>query len=174
MDCRDLILDGLGRIDEHMREYLDGLTPEQLAHRPHEDANSIGWLAWHLTRVEDDHISDLAGQPELWTSAGWHGRFGRPANDDDTGFGHTSADVAAIRPESVDLLLEYFSAVHTRSVEYVRGVSCSDLDRVIDEAWDPPVTAGVRLISVLDDCMQHAGQMAYVRGLIEARRWLPY
>ena len=173
MDCKDLILDGLGRVDEHMREYLLGLTAEQLVYRPHADANWIGWLAWHLTRVEDDHISDLAGVPELWLQDGWHARFDRPATDD-TGFGHTSEDVAHIRPSSVQLLLDYFGAVHTRSVEYVRGVTCGDLDRELDEPWDPPVTVGVRLISVLDDCMQHAGQMAYIRGLIEARRWLPY
>lgn len=174
MECRDLLLDGLGRIDEHMREYLEGLSADQLVYRPHEDANSIGWMAWHLTRVMDDHVSDLAGRPEAWTAEGWHARFDRAASDEDTGFGHTSTDVAAFQPGSAELLLEYYAAVHTRCVEYVRSVECSDLDRVLDEPWDPPVTVGVRMISVLDDCMQHAGQMAYLRGLIEKRRWLPY
>ncbi|MBV9169732.1 MAG: DUF664 domain-containing protein [Chloroflexi bacterium] len=174
MDCKDLILDGLGRIEEHMHQYLSGLTPEQLVFRPDPEANSIGWLAWHLTRVQDDHISDLAGRPQAWLDRGWHARFNRPATGDDTGFGHTSAQVAALQPPSAQVLIDYHAAVHQPSVEYVRSLTCDQLDRELDEPWDPPVTVGVRLISVLDDCMQHAGQMAYIRGLIEARHWLPY
>jgi uncharacterized damage-inducible protein DinB len=174
MDCKDLILDGLGRIEEHMRTYLHGLSPEQLVFRPHAEANSIGWLAWHLTRVQDDHLADLAGRPQAWMDEQWHARFGRPADANDTGFGHTSAQVAALQPSSAQLLIDYYAAVHARSAEYVRSLTCEDLDRELDEPWDPPVTVGVRLISVLDDCMQHGGQMAYIRGLIEARHWLPY
>jgi hypothetical protein len=175
MQIRDVLLDAFGRIDEGMRQTLQGLTPEQLAFRPHDEANSIGWLAWHLTRVEDDHMSDLAGRPEAWVADGWHRRFDKPADEEDTGFGYSSAQVAAFRPSSAALLLEYFAAVHARTREYLRGVEPADLDRELDEPqWDPPVTAGVRTVSVIDDCLQHVGQMAYVRGLIEKRHWLPY
>jgi hypothetical protein len=174
MDCKDLILDGLSRIEEHMRAYLDGLSPEQLVFRPHAEANTIAWLAWHLTRVQDHHLSDLAGRPQAWIEQGWHARFDRPADARDTGFGNTSEQAGRLRPSSAQVLIDYYQAVHARSLEYVRGLACSDLDRELDEHWDPPVTVGVRLVSVLDDCMQHSGQMAYVRGLLEARRWLPY
>src|SRR5919204_4548245 len=171
MDCRDLIVDGLNRVEESMRMTLAGLSAEQLAHRPAEHANSIAWLAWHLTRVQDDHVSELAGRPQAWLEQQWHTQFGRHADPTDTGFGHTPAQVASIRPDGPDVLLEYYAAVHARSIEYLQRVSCQDLDRVIDTHWDPPVTAGVRLVSVINDCTQHVGQMAYVRGLVENRKW---
>ncbi len=175
MHIRDVLLDCFGRVDEEMRRCLTGLSADQLVFRPLEVANSIGWLAWHLTRVEDDHVSDLAGVPQAWIAEGWHGRFGRPADGADTGFGHGPSDVAAIRPDGPEVLLDYFKVVHARSVQYLRGVSAEDLDRELDEPqWDTPVTVGVRLVSVIGDCHQHVGQMAYIRGLIENRHWLGY
>jgi uncharacterized damage-inducible protein DinB len=174
MDVGDLLIDALGRVEESMRMTLEGLSPEQLTFRPAESANSIGWLAWHLTRVEDDHVSELAGQPQAWIADGWHARFNRPAKADDTGFGDTPEQVASLQPESAEVLLDYYTAVHQRSVEYMRGMSGADLDRVIDTRWDPPVTVGVRLVSVVNDCTMHVGQMAYVRGVLEERRWFPW
>jgi uncharacterized damage-inducible protein DinB len=174
MECADLFIDSLGRVEESMRLTLDGLSVEQLVARPVESANSIGWLAWHLARVEDDHVSDLAGRPQAWVADGWHARFERPADPHDTGFRDSPEQVGSLRPASAHVLLDYYTAVHQRSIEYVRGLSSADLDRVIDEAWDPPVTVGVRLVSVVNDCTQHVGQMAYVRGLLEQRRWFPW
>lgn len=174
MDCRDLIVDALSRVDEDVRQTLDGLSGEQLAFRPQEASNSIGWLAWHLTRVMDDHVSELAGLAQAWIEQGWHERFGKPADPSDTGFGYGPDQVAALRVDGPELLGEYFAAVYERSIAYVKGVSCADLDRIIDRSWDPPVIAGVRLISVVNDCTQHVGQMAYVRGIVEGRKWLPY
>jgi uncharacterized damage-inducible protein DinB len=174
MDCKDLVVDGLDRVLESMRMTLDGLNAGQLAYRPAEHANSIAWLAWHLSRVEDDHMSDLAGQPQVWIADGWHQRFGRSPDTHDTGYGHGPDDVASIAPASPQVLLDYYAAVHKRSVEFLAGVSCQDMDRVVDTAWNPPVTMGVRLISVVNDCTQHVGQMAYLRGLIEDRKWLPW
>lgn len=174
MDCKDLIVDGLNRVEESMKMALDGLTEDQLAFRPVEHANSVAWLAWHLTRVQDDHVSELAGRPQAWIQDHWHERFNRPGDLDDTGFGHTPQQVASLRPEGPGVLLDYFGVVHLRSMEYVQGLTCADMDRVIDRRWDPPVTVGVRLVSVVNDCTQHVGQMSYIRGLIEGRRWLPY
>ena len=119
-------------------------------------------------------MSDLAGTPQAWIADGWHARFNRPANKHDTGYGHGPAEVASIRPESPQVLLDYYAAVHERSIDYLSRLSCADLDRVVDTRWDPPVTVGVRLVSVVNDTTQHVGQMAYVRGLIENRKWLPY
>jgi uncharacterized damage-inducible protein DinB len=174
MDCKDLVIDGLGRVEEDVRRALEGLSAEQLALRPAEHSNSIAWLTWHLTRVEDDHISELANRPQAWIAERWHERFGKPADPNDTGFGYSSKQVAAIRPDSAQLLLEYYAAVHRRTLEYLQTVTCQALDRVIDTRWDPPVTVGVRLVSVVNDCTQHVGQIAYVRGLLEKRKWLPW
>src|SRR5690242_14430025 len=155
MDCKDLIIDGLNRVDEDLRRALDGLSPEQLAFRPAESANSVAWLAWHLTRVMDDHVSELAGRPQAWIQDGWHERFGKPGDMGDTGFGYGPEDVAALRPSSATLLVEYYAVVHQRALEYLGTLSCGDMDRIIDRRWDPPVSVGVRLVSVVNDCTQH-------------------
>jgi hypothetical protein len=174
MECRDLIIDALGRVREMFESTLDGLSPEQLTFRPRPEANSIAWLAWHLTRVQDDHVSDLAGETQAWLADGWHARFDRPAREDDDGFGDDADAVAALRPSSAQLLVDYYLDVYNRSLAYLGRIECSDMDRELDEPYDPPVTVGVRLISVVNDCTQHVGQMAYVRGLLEDRHWLPY
>ncbi|GAA4225539.1 DUF664 domain-containing protein [Actinomadura meridiana] len=161
-----LLTDAFGRIREQVHGAVDGLTPQQLAYRADADANSIAWLLWHLTRVEDDHISDVAGTAQAWTEGGWADRFGLPFDPSDTGYRHTSAQVAAVQVPSADLLTGYQDAVHAETVAYVSTVTDDDLPRVVDRSWDPPVTLGVRLVSVISDCIEHTGQAAFVRGLL--------
>jgi hypothetical protein len=165
MNVADVLTDGFDRIREVVHEAADGLTAKQLAWQVQDGANSIAWLIWHLTRVQDDHIADVAGTEQVWTSGGWSDRFGLPFDDSATGYGHSAEEVAQVRVKSAKLLTDYYDAVHESSVKYLSGLSGSDLDVVIDEAWNPPVTLGVRLISVLSDDLQHAGQAAYLRGL---------
>lgn len=172
MESRDVIVDALDRVRENLHLSLDGLTAEQLAFRPGEQSNTIAWLAWHLTRVQDHHLSDLAGRPQAWVEEGWHQKFGRPADPGDIGHGATPEQVASIRPTSPTLLESYYDAAHDRSVAYVQTLSSADLDRVLNEPrWNPPPTLGVRLVSVCADNLQHVGQMAYLRGLVENRHW---
>ncbi|TDD32331.1 DUF664 domain-containing protein [Actinomadura sp. KC06] len=162
-----LLIDAFDRIRDQVRGTAGGLTPDQLAYRVDADANSIAWLLWHLTRVQDDHISDVAGTAQAWTDAGWADRFGLPLDPSDTGYGHSSGQVAAVRVESPDLLIGYHDAVHAATVEYVGTVTDGDLGRIVDRSWDPPVTLGVRLISVISDCLEHAGQAAFIRGILQ-------
>ncbi|MGH3448658.1 MAG: mycothiol transferase [Nocardioidaceae bacterium] len=169
MTSADLLNDAFERVRRTVHLAVSDLTPEQLAYRPDADANSIAWLVWHLTRIQDDHIADAAGIPQVWTSAGWDDRFGLPFDQQDTGYGHDTADVAAVAPESGEHLIGYHDAVHDQTISYVRDLTDADLPRIVDERWDPPVTLGVRLVSVIGDNMQHAGQAAYVRGLVERR-----
>jgi DinB family protein len=166
MRTQDLLLESYGRIDQTLRRVLDGLDADQLAARVTPDANPIGWLAWHLLRVQDDHVAEVAGSEQVWTADGWAGRFDLPVDDSATGYGFGSEQVAQVRVRSVDLLLGYADAVHGRTVEYLRTLGDDDLDRVVDDSWDPPVTLGVRLVSVLSDDLQHVGQAAYVRGCL--------
>ncbi|UQS24217.1 DinB family protein [Amycolatopsis thermalba] len=168
MTVADLVIDGFDRVQEVVHEAVDGLTEDQLAQRLDEGANSIAWLVWHLTRVQDDHIADLAGTPQVWTEEGWHERFGLPFGPGATGYGHRSKDVAAVRAEA-KLLAGYHDAVHDSTVSWLGGLRESQLDQVVDEAWDPPVTLGVRLVSILSDDLQHAGQAAFIRGILERR-----
>jgi uncharacterized damage-inducible protein DinB len=163
---RDLLLYAYEQVQEHLRPAVEGLSPEQLAYRPSPDANSIAWLAWHLARIQDSHIAEVAGTEQVWTAEGWADRFDLPFATSATGYGFTSEQVAQVRVESAGLLLSYAAAVHARTAGFLRGLTDNDLDRVVDENWDPPVTLGVRLVSVLDDDLQHVGQAAYVRGFL--------
>ena len=170
MSSADLLADGFNRIQEAVHGAVDGLTAAQLSFRVDGAANSIAWLVWHLTRVEDDHIADAARTDQLWTTTGWAERFDLPLDRSDTGFGHDTADVESVRVDSGDLLTGYHDAVTAATLDYVRRLSDDDLAQVIDESWDPPVTLGVRLVSVVGDGLQHAGQAGFVRGIVERRR----
>jgi uncharacterized damage-inducible protein DinB len=166
MDTKDLLIEAFGRIPERARDVVAGLTPDQLAARVDGRANSIGWLVWHLARVQDDHVSDVAGTEQTWTADGWAERFGLPFDPADTGFGHTDEQVSAVRVDDPELFTGYLEAVHERTVAFVSGLSDGDLDRVVDTRWDPPVTLGVRLVSVIDDDLEHLGQAAFSKGLL--------
>jgi uncharacterized damage-inducible protein DinB len=162
-----LLIDGFGRIREVVHAATEGLDEDDLTFRVDAEANSIAWLVWHLTRVQDDHVADVAGSEQVWTDAGWAERFGLPFPATATGYGHSAADVAAVRGVDSGRLLGYYDAVHDRTVAFLESLAENDLDRVVDTSWDPPVTLGVRLISVLSDDLQHAGQAAFVRGVLE-------
>lgn len=168
MNAIGLLLDAYGRIRGSVHHAVDGLAADSLALRPYPDGNSIAWLIWHLTRVQDDHVSDVAGDEQIWTGEHWMEKFGLPFDAAASGYGQSSQEVAAVRADA-DLLLGYYDAVHHRTLEYVGSLSEDDLDRIVDESWGPPVTVGVRLVSVLADDLQHAGQAAYLRGLVQAQ-----
>ncbi|MEV0157673.1 DUF664 domain-containing protein [Micromonospora sp. NPDC050686] len=166
MNVNDLLAETYGRLPELVRSAVDGLSAEQLRQPPAPGANPVGWLVWHLTRIQDHHVADLLGEEQVWVSGDWAPRFGLKADPDDTGYGHGPEEIAAVRPEGPTALVGYFTAVADRTRRFLAGLTTADLDRVVDETWDPPVTLGVRLLSVVDDDLQHAGQAAYVRGLI--------
>jgi hypothetical protein len=167
MTVAEILVDAFGRTQENVHAVMRGLTTSQLAERLAPEANSIAWLVWHLSRVQDDHVSDAFGVPQVWTEYGK--RFELPLEPYDTGYGHTSEQVARVTVSSPDLLTGYHDAVHEQTVRLVSGVTDADLDRVVDEGWDPPVTLGVRLVSVIDDCAQHVGQAAFVHGILLRR-----
>jgi hypothetical protein len=168
MTSAGLLADAFGRVRDAVAGSVDGLTPAQLAFRPDAEANSIAWLVWHLTRVQDDHVADVAGWEQVWTAAGWCERFALPFDARAHGYGHTAAEVGAVQTDA-SLLLGYHEATYDQTLRFVAGVTAADLDRVVDTRWDPPVTLGVRLVSVIEDDLQHAGQAAYVRGIVERR-----
>jgi uncharacterized damage-inducible protein DinB len=157
-------MDAFGRVRETVYEAVQGLTTSQLAARLDDDANSIAWLCWHLARVQDDHLADAFGVPQVWTEYGK--RFELPFGPLETGYGHSSRRVAQVIVSSGDLLTGYYDAVYEQTIRLVSGITDADLPRVVDEAWDPPVTLGVRLVSVISDCLQHAGQAAFIRGIL--------
>jgi hypothetical protein len=160
----DLLIDSFGRIRDLVHDVLDGLTQDDLDFRAGGSANSIGWLIWHLTRIQDDHIAGAGGLEQVWLAQGWAERCGLPLDPADTGYGHSSDQVAAVRL-SRDLLADYHDATYEQTISFVSSLTDADMNTIVDRRWDPPVTMGVRLVSVLADDLQHAGQAAYVKGL---------
>ncbi|MFC8226577.1 DUF664 domain-containing protein [Streptomyces sp. NPDC057287] len=169
MNSAGILADAFERVHEVVHAAVEGLPAEDLNARLDDDANSIAWLVWHLTRVQDDHVADAAGTEQVWFAQDWASRFELPLEKGSTGYGHSSAQVGSVRVASADLLLGYFDAVSGQTLDFVRGLDGRALDRVVDDSWSPPVTLGVRLISVVADDLQHAGQAAFVRGALERR-----
>lgn len=167
METHEVLEDAFERVRDGVRRCCDGLDPEALTWRPGPQANTIAWLVWHIARVGDAQVADLADREQLWTADGWAERLDLPLDVQDTGFGHDPDQVAAVRPDGTELLVGYVDAVVDAAQAYVATVDADGLDRVVDRSWDPPVTAGVRLVSIVQDQAQHLGQAAYVRGLHE-------
>ena len=164
MKSNELLLDAFSRIRETVEATLDGLDDGSLALRPAGTGNSIAWLVWHLARVEDVQVADVAGLEQVWFSQDFVGRFGLPLKPRDTGYGHSSDQVDAVRAPA-ELLLDYYDAVHRQTLGYLQGLGDEELDRLVDTRWNPPVTLAVWLVSTIADCLQHAGQAAYAKGL---------
>jgi hypothetical protein len=167
MTSAELLVDAFGRIRQVVHRVVDGLESEQLAFRVDPEANSIAWLVWHLTRIQDDHLADAFEAEQVWTSQGWVERFGLSFGPLDTGYGHGTDEVAAVRVPAGELLVGYHDAVHQQTTRSVGRLGDADLARIVDRSWDPPVSLGVRLVSVIADDLQHAGQAAFVRGILQ-------
>ncbi|NHN54678.1 DinB family protein [Calidifontibacter sp. DB0510] len=178
--AHDALIDAFDRVAETVPQVVDGLSVQDLLHRPRPDANSIGWLIWHLARVEDDHLAGVAavvegsgtgtagagGTSQVWLADGWARRFGLPYPEDAIGYGQTSDEVGRFTISDPQLLIGYYAAVHQRTVEILKPLSDNDFDAIVDDSWDPPVTLATRVVSVVNDVTQHIGQAAYVKGLL--------
>jgi hypothetical protein len=166
VDVAALLLELFGRIPPLAHTAVDGLDPAALTTPSEPGANPIGWLVWHLTRVQDHHVAELMDTDQIWTTSDWPLRFGLDPDPDNTGYGHATADVERVRPDSPAALLGYLSDVDARTRTLLVTLTADDLARIVDRRWDPPVTLGVRLVSIADDSLQHLGQAAYARGLL--------
>ena len=168
MGSIELLRDAFERVRDGIHPAVNGLTTEQLTFRPDAESNSIAWLAWHLTRIQDDHVAGLAGTGQRWLDGGWDGRFALPLDPSDTGYGHDPEQVSLVVAGARDLL-DYFEDVHTATLAYLGTLTDDGLEHVVDTRWDPPVTVRIRLVSVIADDLQHVGQAAYLRGLVHRR-----
>lgn len=168
--ANEILTDACTRVHELLPEVVSGLSVEELRWRPDAEANPVGWLVWHLTRVQDDHVAEIAGSDQLWSADGWAERFGLPYEESAIGFGQSSEEVAAFAVEDPELLTGYHAAVHSATLRLLGRLDDEEFARVVDRRFDPPVTVAARLVSVIGEIAQHAGQAAYVRGLLERRR----
>jgi hypothetical protein len=172
MEAKDIVIDALERIRSILHRTLAGLTLDEIQRQPTPDSNSIAWLTWHLTRVQDNGISGLFDQEQAWISQGWHAQFAMAPDPDNEGQGHTAEQVAAFRAPSIQTLLDYHDSVSTRSKHFVAGLTPAGFNRELNEPqYQPRPTVGVRLVSILSDNLQHAGQVAYLRGVWQGLGW---
>lgn len=173
MKWQNMIIDGYSRVLELLEPSLAGLSKSDLDRQPKPDCNSIGWTVWHLVRIQDAQIADLMGEKQVWIKDKWYAKFNRDADPEDTGFGHSSEEVAAFKSPSPRTLLDYYIATFEQTKRYLSSLSLTDLDRQLDEPWfQPPPTVGVRIVSIMADCLQHSGEIAYLRGLLKGKGWL--
>ncbi len=166
MNGIQVLLDGFSRIDELTHAALADLRGDELLARQDKDANSVAWLVWHLTRVQDAQVADLAGVEQTWNAKDWVTAFHLPYTPEATGYGQDSREVGAFSVTDQELLLGYFTDTSAATRNVLASLRDEDLDRIVDTRWDPPVTMGVRLMSIISDDIQHAGQAAFLRGIL--------
>ena len=138
MNAIEVLKDSHSRIQGIVHQAAKGLTEAQLEFRVDPEANSIGWLIWHLTRVQDDHVAGVAGTEQVWTANGWHGTFGLDIDDSRMGYGDSTSDVAKVKGVSAKKLLDYYDDVHAATSNYLDSLQDADLDDVVDKNWNPP------------------------------------
>ena len=155
MDVDAVFEDLLSRVHEHVHGIPEGLSPEDLMAVPEPDANPIGWLLWHVTRVQDVYTAELTESDQVWMAGDWASRFGLTAEPHDVGYGHTPEQVRAV-DRRVPRRSSSTTTLSTRTRAYLTTLTPGTRsDRIVDHSWDPPVTLGVRLVSILDDHIQH-------------------
>lgn len=167
MDHIDVLTDAARRPVVAAERVLRGISHETLHARPAGRGSSIAWLVWHAARQMDAQLARITGADQVWSGGAWADRLGIPRGPRSVGFGDTADDVAGLIVADPDLLLAYLRAVVEALVSSLAGWSAADLDVVVDASWDPPVTRGVRLVSLIDDAVAHLGQAGYARGLVE-------
>ena len=164
----DLLLDSLDRVRETAHEVLDDTPEHHLAAPPAPGPTpSRGWSGTSLAGL-DAQVADALGYDTVWEADGWRERLALPLPADAHGYGMTFDEVLKVQA-SAEHLRGYLDATFDAAAEALRAVTDADLDRVVDEHWDPPVTLAVRLVSVVDDCTQHVGQASYASGILRRR-----
>jgi hypothetical protein len=174
MKWQQLLIDAYQRLSQEFENILDGLKPEDLHKRPAQDANTIGWLLWHTVRSLDRTVGDVMYGEQLWIRDRWYEKFGRQPDPNETGWGHTFEEVGRFRVPDIKTLRDYQRAVIEASVKYLEELTEEELDRECPLSTHPGTTAsaGRRVVGNINDCFQHVGQAAYVRGLLKGQGWL--
>jgi hypothetical protein len=170
MSNTDLYADAIRRSDADLRRSLEDLSTEELRNQPAgEGSNPIGWLVWHLTRTRDNISSSIAGETSVWESGGWGARFGMDGELPR----FAPADVHLFDPKDFATLVGYFDAVAEKSLTIVGGLTDADMDRMVESTIPgrPAQPVVSRLAVILNDNIQHVGQVAYLRGLIRGHGW---
>ena len=163
MTLNEFIVDALDKENGFLLDALEGLGPDELAWQPAANANSIGWILWHMVRVEDMWIQFFAQfQTELWETEGWHEKFGLPTRDN--GFGHTAEQVNNFPGVDLAEFLRYRASVRQATLDYLDTLTPKDMEHVPRERR-PEMSLGAMFRQIIGEMYQHVGHIAYLRGL---------
>jgi hypothetical protein len=174
MKWQQLLAEVYLKLSSEFENILDGLALEDLHRRPAPDANTIGWLLWHTTRSLDRTIGDVIRGEQLWIKEGWYARFNREPDPNETGVGHSFREAGEFKVPDIQTLRDYHRAVISVTLEYLGSLSETELDKEFEASYSSGTTAPVhrRILGNINDCFQHVGQAAYVRGLLKGQGWL--
>lgn len=165
MNALDILLDAASRPLDALGSLSPHLAEEILNAHPAGHPNSVAWLLWHTGREIDLQLAHLTGLDELWTRDGFRELFALGAVGDGIGYGHTADEARAVVVVDPQLLVDYVRAAVDALSDYIRTLDEHALDDIVDHRWNPPVSRGVRLVSIIDDAAQHVAQAAYVCGM---------
>ena len=170
MSAPELYLEAIRRSDGDLKRSLEDLSTEELRHQPAgAGSNPIGWLVWHLTRTRDNIVSSIAGEKSIWEREGWGARFSMEGELPR----FTPEDVNTFDPKDFATLVGYFDSVAEQTAKVIGGLTDADMTREVASTVPgrPPQPVLGRLAVILNDNVQHIGQVAYLRGLIREHGW---
>ena len=165
-----MVRDLVHRTERDVLAVLDGLDHALLDRAVRPGTNSIGWLLWHLTRSHDRNVSELQNRQQLWLSDGWHERFGKAADPDETGYRHAPAQAASFRSPAANVIAGYHRAVVEMIDDYLQQAPDEDPNRIVTSpTLGDSATVHLRLVGVLVEGLQHVGQAALLRGMLQGQ-----
>ena len=162
----------LGHAERSLFRALEECSLEELKAQPiGPNTNSIGFVIWHLSRIQDMNTSRQMGKKQAWESEGWAEKFGKDPTDlKATGF--TSEEAAGFDPVSAQLLREYYECVRGYTEKYVSGLTPEVLDTPIENPPPGrPYNLGTSIALALGDSIQHFGQIGILMGVIREHGW---
>ena len=122
-----------------------GLDDAQVRARPH-GLNSVVWLVWHATRVEDAAVNRfVADRPQVLTEEGWLDRLGAARRD--VGSGMASLEVDALSADiDTAALRGYARAVADRTRSVAGSLAPAAWEEIVPEARVRRVVADEALL----------------------------
>jgi uncharacterized damage-inducible protein DinB len=166
-----LYMETIERSDAVLRRAVEDLSADELRNQPAGPrSNPVGWLVWHMTRTRDSIIASITGAATIWESDGWADRFGMAGEPPR----FVPENVHTFDPKDFETLIGYFDAVAEKTKEAVEGMPEDDMERLVESTIPgrPAQPVASRLSVIMNDNIQHAGQIAYLRGLIRGHGWL--
>ena len=163
MTLNEFIEDAFEKEMGFLIEAVNDLTPEELSWRAGPEANPVGWILWHMLRVEDMWFQFfIQRKPEIWERDGWNDTFSLPTRDN--GFGHTQEQVSTFPSLDRDELMRYGVAVRAETLEYLKGLGPDDFN-VVPREQRPEMSVGAIFRQVVGELYQHQGHISYLKGL---------